>query len=145
MCVFVQEELQKVRVLPESARGSLLAMLDRRTYWCISRQRSWGVPIPVFYHRETGEALITKYADINANAQMTLCIYIDFILNILVCGLCRHTVSHIAKLFKEKGSDCWWELPIETLLPAEVLKKVSVLLMLIFIALHEPPWYIRQY
>eukprot|EP00064_Thunnus_orientalis_P004148 superscaffoldBa00000369_g4159 len=89
-----KDALQKVRVLPESARGSLLAMLDRRTYWCISRQRSWGVPIPVFYHRETGEALINK-----------------------------HTVSHIATLFKEKGSDCWWELPIETLLPAEVLKK----------------------
>ncbi|XP_069017009.1 isoleucine--tRNA ligase, mitochondrial isoform X1 [Embiotoca jacksoni] len=89
-----KEALQKVRVLPESARGSLLAMLDRRTYWCISRQRSWGVPIPVFYHRETGEALINKY-----------------------------TVSHIAKLFKEKGSDCWWELPAETLLPPEVLKK----------------------
>ncbi|XP_023250464.1 isoleucine--tRNA ligase, mitochondrial isoform X1 [Seriola lalandi dorsalis] len=89
-----KEVLQKVRVLPESAKGSLLAMLDRRTYWCISRQRSWGVPIPVFYHKETGEALVNK-----------------------------HTVSHIATLFKEKGSDCWWELPIETLLPPEVLKK----------------------
>lgn len=89
-----KEALQKVRVLPESARSSLLAMLDRRTYWCISRQRSWGVPIPVFYHRETGEALINK-----------------------------HIVSHVAQLFKEKGSDCWWELPIETLLPAAVLKK----------------------
>lgn len=89
-----KEALQKVRVLPESARSSLLTMLDRRTYWCISRQRSWGVPIPVFYHRESGEALINK-----------------------------HTVSHIANLFKEKGSDCWWELPIETLLPPEVLKK----------------------
>ncbi|XP_060919287.1 isoleucine--tRNA ligase, mitochondrial isoform X2 [Labrus mixtus] len=89
-----KEALQKVRILPESARSSLLAMLDRRTYWCISRQRSWGVPIPVFYHKETGEALINK-----------------------------HTVSHVAQLFKEKGSDCWWELPVETLLPAEVLKK----------------------
>uniref|UniRef100_A0AAQ4QAJ2 Isoleucine--tRNA ligase, mitochondrial n=2 Tax=Gasterosteus aculeatus aculeatus TaxID=481459 RepID=A0AAQ4QAJ2_GASAC len=89
-----KEALQKVRVVPESARGSLLSMLDRRTYWCISRQRSWGVPIPVFYHRETGEALLNK-----------------------------HTVSHIATLFKEKGSDCWWELPIETLLPDGVLKK----------------------
>ncbi|KAM6913231.1 isoleucine--tRNA ligase, mitochondrial isoform 2-T2 [Xenentodon cancila] len=89
-----KEALQKVRILPESARSSLLAMLDRRTYWCISRQRSWGVPIPVFYHKETGEALINKY-----------------------------TVSHIANLFKEKGSDCWWELPTETLLPPEVLKK----------------------
>uniref|UniRef100_A0A3Q3EDB9 Isoleucine--tRNA ligase, mitochondrial n=1 Tax=Labrus bergylta TaxID=56723 RepID=A0A3Q3EDB9_9LABR len=86
-----KEALQKVRILPESARSSLLAMLDRRTYWCISRQRSWGVPIPVFYHKETGEALINK-----------------------------HTVSHVAQLFKEKGSDCWWELPVETLLPAEV-------------------------
>uniref|UniRef100_A0AAQ5X8E5 Isoleucine--tRNA ligase, mitochondrial n=1 Tax=Amphiprion ocellaris TaxID=80972 RepID=A0AAQ5X8E5_AMPOC len=91
-----KESLQKVRILPESARSSLLAMLDRRTYWCISRQRSWGVPIPVFYHKETGDPLINK-----------------------------HTVSHIAKLFKEKGSDCWWELPIETLLPSEALQKVS--------------------
>ncbi|CAB1459981.1 unnamed protein product [Pleuronectes platessa] len=89
-----KEALQKVRVLPDSAKSSLLAMLDRRTYWCISRQRSWGVPIPVFYHKETGEPLMNK-----------------------------HTVSHIAKLFEEKGSDCWWELPIETLLPPEVLKK----------------------
>uniref|UniRef100_A0A669DLN4 isoleucine--tRNA ligase n=1 Tax=Oreochromis niloticus TaxID=8128 RepID=A0A669DLN4_ORENI len=87
-----KEALQKVRVLPESARSSLLTMLDRRTYWCISRQRSWGVPIPVFYHKESGEALI--------NNRM-----------------------HIFTLFKEKGSDCWWELPIETLLPPEVLKK----------------------
>lgn len=89
-----KDVLQKVRILPESARSSMLAMLDRRTYWCISRQRSWGVPIPVFYHKETGEPLINK-----------------------------HTVSHIASLFKEKGSDCWWELPIESLLPADVLKK----------------------
>ncbi|XP_053290202.1 isoleucine--tRNA ligase, mitochondrial isoform X1 [Pleuronectes platessa] len=89
-----KEALQKVRVLPDSAKSSLLAMLDRRTYWCISRQRSWGVPIPVFYHKETGEPLMNK-----------------------------HTVSHIAKLFEEKGSDCWWELPIEILLPPEVLKK----------------------
>ncbi|XP_029349301.1 isoleucine--tRNA ligase, mitochondrial isoform X2 [Echeneis naucrates] len=89
-----KEALQNVRVLPESAKGNLLAMLDRRTYWCISRQRSWGVPIPVFYHRDTGEPLVNK-----------------------------HTVSHIAELFREKGSDCWWELPIETLLPPEVLQK----------------------
>ncbi|CAL8271749.1 unnamed protein product [Merluccius merluccius] len=85
-----KEVLQKVQVMPESARGGLLAMLDRRTYWCISRQRSWGVPIPVFYHKDNGEALINK-----------------------------HTVSHISTLFKEKGSDCWWELPLESLLPPE--------------------------
>uniref|UniRef100_A0A8L0DRE4 Isoleucine--tRNA ligase, mitochondrial n=1 Tax=Oncorhynchus mykiss TaxID=8022 RepID=A0A8L0DRE4_ONCMY len=92
-----KEVLAKVRVIPESARGSLLAHLDRRPYWCISRQRSWGVPIPVFYHKETGEPLINK-----------------------------HTVSHVTQLFSEKGSDCWWELPLESLLPPEVLKKVKV-------------------
>ncbi|KAM9355395.1 isoleucine--tRNA ligase, mitochondrial isoform 2-T2 [Pholidichthys leucotaenia] len=89
-----KEALQKVRVLPESARSSLLATLNRRTYWCISRQRSWGVPIPVFYHKESSEPLINKL-----------------------------TLSHIASLFKEKGSNCWWELPIETLLPPDILKK----------------------
>ncbi|KAG9336133.1 hypothetical protein JZ751_002480 [Albula glossodonta] len=99
--------LQKVRVMPESARGSLLAMLDRRTYWCISRQRSWGVPIPVFYNKETGEPLINKGHDLYS--------LID-----------RHTVSHVGKLFSEKGSDCWWELPMDSLLPPEVLKKSKV-------------------
>lgn len=34
-------------------------------------------------------------------------------------------MSHIRSLFEEKGSDCWWELPLETLLPEEVLEKVG--------------------
>lgn len=37
----------------------------------------------------------------------------------------RHTVSHIAKVFAEKGSDSWWAEPLETLLPPDVLKKVN--------------------
>uniref|UniRef100_A0A673LKS3 isoleucine--tRNA ligase n=1 Tax=Sinocyclocheilus rhinocerous TaxID=307959 RepID=A0A673LKS3_9TELE len=89
-----KDALQKVRVIPESARSSLLAMLDRRTYWCISRQRSWGVPIPVFYHKDTGEPLLNK-----------------------------HSVTHIAKVFSEKGSDSWWTEPAETFLTPEVLQK----------------------
>lgn len=89
-----KDALQKVRVIPESARSSLLSMLDRRTYWCISRQRSWGVPIPVFYHKETGEPLLNK-----------------------------HTVTHIAKVFSEKGSDSWWTEPVETFLTPDVLQK----------------------
>uniref|UniRef100_A0A8C9VDH9 isoleucine--tRNA ligase n=1 Tax=Scleropages formosus TaxID=113540 RepID=A0A8C9VDH9_SCLFO len=94
LMLLTQEALQKVRVTPESARGGLMAMLDQRTYWCISRQRSWGVPIPVFYHRETDEPLLNRCA-------------VHF------------------PLFAEKGSDCWWELPLDSLLPPEVLKKVS--------------------
>ena len=34
-------------------------MTELRGDWCISRQRSWGVPLPVFYHKETGEPFVT--------------------------------------------------------------------------------------
>uniref|UniRef100_A0A4W6C8B9 isoleucine--tRNA ligase n=1 Tax=Lates calcarifer TaxID=8187 RepID=A0A4W6C8B9_LATCA len=84
-----KEALQKVRVLPESAKGSLLVMLDRRTYWCISRQRSW-------VHT------LTFFKDISDTHTHTN-VLLDVLLN----------------------SDCWWELPIETLLPPEVLKQVT--------------------
>ncbi|XP_043551713.1 isoleucine--tRNA ligase, mitochondrial [Chiloscyllium plagiosum] len=89
-----QELLKKVKLIPHSAMNSMLAMLDRRTYWCISRQRCWGVPIPVFYHKETAEPLINKY-----------------------------TGNHLIKLLKEHGSDCWWTLPLDQLLTKEILKK----------------------
>ncbi|NXY44642.1 SYIM protein, partial [Ceuthmochares aereus] len=39
-----QEVLKKVKVIPTSALNRMLEMLDRRTFWCISRQRCWGVP-----------------------------------------------------------------------------------------------------
>lgn len=92
-----QELLKKVRVIPESAMSSMLAMLDRRTYWCISRQRSWGVPIPIFYHKDTGKALINSL-----------------------------TIQHLKQLVLEHGSDCWWTLPMEQLLPLDALKKEGV-------------------
>ncbi|NXS11197.1 SYIM protein, partial [Neodrepanis coruscans] len=39
-----QDVLKKVKVIPTSAMNRMLEMLDRRTFWCISRQRCWGVP-----------------------------------------------------------------------------------------------------
>lgn len=49
--------------------------------------------------------------------------FICFNVYLFFC-LFRYTMSHITHLVKEKGSDCWWELPLETLLPEEVLAKV---------------------
>lgn len=91
-----KELLKKVEFIPGSAQNAMIEMLDRRPYWCISRQRVWGVPIPVFHHKTKDEYLI--------NSQ---------------------TTDHIAALVEEHGSDIWWTLPPEQLLPKEVLSKVG--------------------
>jgi isoleucyl-tRNA synthetase len=51
--------LDKVHFHPESGRNRLKAFTMSRSEWCISRQRVWGVPLPVVYHKETGDALMT--------------------------------------------------------------------------------------
>lgn len=80
--------IQEVQWIPATGENRITAMVADRSDWCISRQRTWGVPIPVFYDEETGEPLI------NAD-----------------------TLAHIKALFAEKGSDAWWELSEADLLP----------------------------
>ena len=77
-----------VEWLPASGRNRIEAMVRERGDWCISRQRTWGVPIPVFYHRTTGEVLLT--AD---------------------------SLAHIEALIAEHGADVWWEREEAELLP----------------------------
>ncbi|XP_020140016.2 isoleucine--tRNA ligase, mitochondrial [Microcebus murinus] len=91
-----KELLKKVKFIPASALNAMVEMMDRRPYWCISRQRVWGVPIPVFRHKTKDEYLI--------NSQ---------------------TIEHIIKLVEQHGSDIWWTLPPEQLLPKEVLSQVG--------------------
>jgi isoleucyl-tRNA synthetase len=80
--------IAQVRWIPEQGENRITAMVADRSDWCISRQRSWGVPIPVFYDEETGEPLLNE-----------------------------DTINYVQALFAEKGSDAWWELPVEDLLP----------------------------
>src|SRR3990167_2923098 len=47
--------IDRVEWIPDWGRGRIFSMINNRPDWCISRQRAWGVPIPLFIHKETGE------------------------------------------------------------------------------------------
>ena len=87
-----RDSLRDVEMTPKSSRNRLESMVDGRDSWCISRQRSWGVPIPVFYRMNfnTGEeeVLATK-----------------------------ESMNHVIGMIRERGTNCWWESSMEELLP----------------------------
>ncbi|KAN0066015.1 isoleucine-tRNA ligase [Thecaphora frezii] len=80
------EALQGVTFVPESSRTRLESFVRGRSEWCISRQRVWGVPIPVVYDAASDEPLLTG-----------------------------ENVEHIARLLESKGTDYWWQADAEEL------------------------------
>ncbi|GAB4560378.1 MAG: isoleucine--tRNA ligase [Geothermobacteraceae bacterium] len=83
------EHINDVQWIPHWGRERIYNMIANRPDWCISRQRSWGVPITVFYCEGCGHAL----AD-------------------------GKTMHHVADLFEQGGSDIWFEKEAAELLPA---------------------------
>ncbi|EGG09855.1 uncharacterized protein MELLADRAFT_34324, partial [Melampsora larici-populina 98AG31] len=83
--------LSKVRFHPERARTRLESFLHSRSEWCISRQRPWGVPIPVLYDVATNLPLLTA-----------------------------ESILHIAHVLEVKGTDHWWQGPVQDFIPPGV-------------------------
>ena len=82
------ESIDKVEWTPKTGKKRIYSMVINRGDWCISRQRSWGVPIPVFYKKDGNDVLLNS-----------------------------DTINHIKELFDEHGADIWWDWDESKLLP----------------------------
>ena len=73
---------------PAWGKERMISMIRERSDWCISRQRTWGVPIPMFFCQECGKPYCTE-----------------------------ESIDKISKLFGAEGSNAWWERSVEELMP----------------------------
>lgn len=82
------EEIEKVHWFPASGEARISAMVSGRPDWCLSRQRTWGVGIPIVYGAQSGIPVLD-----------------------------RELMDRVAQLVEEKGSGAWFSEPLENILP----------------------------
>ena len=71
--------IDETNFYPKKGKERLKAMIETRPDWCVSRQRVWGVPLPIFVHKETKKILVDD-----------------------------EVIENIAKIYEKEGSDCWF-------------------------------------
>ena len=82
------EAIKSVEWIPAGGEDRISSMVRDRKDWCISRQRKWGVPIPIFFCKKCGEPHIE-----------------------------REAMMAVAELFRQKGSNAWFEMTAAEILP----------------------------
>ena len=92
------DEINKVSWYPTSSIKRISNMVSQRSDWCISRQRSWGLPIPVFYYKDSNDVFINE-----------------------------ETINQICEIFEKEGSSSWWSRDIADFLPSEHKKLANEL------------------
>ena len=82
------DAIKTVKWIPSWGEERISKMVEDRNDWCISRQRTWGVPIPVFYCKNCEKEYVTS-----------------------------ESLAKVQEIFKEKGSNAWFDLSEKELMP----------------------------